>query len=245
LMVIIRPPFWETWWFDALLLFAVLIGLYALYRYRINQLLQLQMVRNEISKDLHDDVGSTLSSISILSQVARDKMREGHQEQSSSIMTKINSYAQEMVEKMGDIVWAVNAGNESIEDIGQRLKNAFLETAGSRGIQMQFQIDPILEKRILPVQVRKNIYLICKEALNNAIKYSDCHNIIVGFKLHGSRMVIGIEDDGNGFDLRTVSRGNGLGNMRERAGEIRGEFTIDSATTGTRVNLSLAIPNSR
>ena len=245
LILIIQPPFWQTWWFKTGIALIVGLLLYALYRYRINQILKLQNVRNEISKDLHDDVGSTLSSISILSQVAKDKMDEGQHEQSSSIMSKINNYSQEMVEKMGDIVWAVNAGNDNIQDIIQRLKNSFMQTTASKGMQLQFFSDPAFEKLILPIQVRKNMYLICKEAINNAIKYADCTQISVSFKMTATDAELCIADDGKGFDPMVHVYGNGLANMRARATEIKGNLIIDSVTAGTTIKLLVHVPRNR
>ncbi len=243
--LIIHPPFWQTWWFEVLLVLIVAAGLYLLYRYWISQLLQLQKVRNEISKDLHDDVGSTLSSISILSQVAKDKMTEGMQEQSLTIMSKINSYSQEMVEKMGDIVWAVNASHENMGDIIRRLKNSFVETAASKGIQLQFSIDPGIEKGGFSIQVRKNVFLICKEAINNAVKYSECRNIAVNLSLLAGIMELHVADNGQGFDPDLRRNGNGLANMRARAAEMNAAINIDSGGEGTRILIRVPVPRFR
>lgn len=245
LVIIITPPFWQTWWFRLLVLSVIAISLYLLYRYRVNQILQMQYMRNEISKDLHDDVGSTLSSISILSQVAKDKMAEGQQEQSSTIMSKINTSAQEMVEKMGDIVWAVNSRKDSIQDVILRLKNAFLETCVSREIQLVFYCDPVLEKRTMSMQIRKNMYLISKEAINNAIKYSEGNNIAISFSMNPQGMELKIADNGKGFDPIDRIWGNGLSNMKIRADEMNAILKIKSAPEGTEVVLNLSIPKNR
>jgi len=245
LFIVIKPPFWKTWWFETLIGLGLAIILYALYRYRINQLLKFQLVRNEISKDLHDDVGSTLSSISILSQVAKNKMQEGQQEQSASIMSKINSYSQEMVEKMGDIVWAVHPGNDSIKDIIPRLKFFFIETCTSKDIQLHFYSDPGIEKKILPMQARKNIYLICKEAINNATKYADCRKISLEFRIIDQSIEISITDDGIGFDAIASTPGNGLTNMQARASEMKGTLTLLSRKGKTSVVLKMPVPRIR
>jgi ligand-binding sensor domain-containing protein len=245
LFIFIHPPFWQTLWFRLTISLFIGLLLYGLYRYRINQLLQLQIVRNEISKDLHDDVGSTLSSISILSQVAKNKLLEGHEEESSSIMTKINSYSQEMVEKMGDIVWAVNPGNDTIKDIIPRLNFFFIETCSSKGILLQFSTDSAVEKRILSMQGRKNIYLICKEAINNAIKYSDCRRILVEIRQVGYRFEISISDDGKGFDTMAPRQGNGLTNIQIRAAELKGVLELFSMAGHTSVIIRFPVPKIR
>jgi ligand-binding sensor domain-containing protein/two-component sensor histidine kinase len=245
IVVIITPPFWQTAWFRILVISALIISLYLLYRYRVNQIFQMQHMRNEISKDLHDDVGSTLSSISILSQVAKNKIGEGEEEQSSSIMTRINNSAQEMVEKMGDIVWAVNSRNDSFQDLIVRLRTAFLETCVSRSIRLYFTCDAMLEKRTIPMQIRKNIYLICKEAINNAIKYSGGDQIHVSFSVRYAGMEIMIADNGKGLGPEKLGEGNGLLNMRSRAEEMKALIKIQSTENGVSVILDMNIPKNR
>ncbi len=245
LTFIIAPPFWQTLWFRFLIITALVVSLYLLYKYRVNQILRVQHMRNEISKDLHDDVGSTLSSISILSQVAKNKMEEGEQEQSSSIMSRINNSSQEMVEKIGDIVWAVNSHNDNMQDIIVKLRNTFLETCVSRNIHLSFSCDPSLEKRITSMQIRKNIYLICKEAINNAIKYSGGTRIVVSFSIISGEMVLIVTDNGNGFDPDRSKSGNGLLNMQTRADEMKGRLKFISAENGLSVVLTMAIPKNR
>jgi len=243
--IVITPPFWQTVWFRVLILLSVAAAAYWFYRYRVGQLLQMQQIRNEISKDLHDDVGSTLSSISILSQVAKDKIQEGNQDQSSNIMVKINNYAQEMVEKMGDIVWAVNSRNDSIQDLIQRLNLAFVEPCISKGIELTFQCNPLLEKRVMSMQFRKNIFLICKEALNNAVKYSEADKISVAFTITFPGMEMQITDNGKGFDPTIKGRGNGLSNIQGRAMDLKATLVISSNDDGTSVVLRASIPKNR
>ncbi|HVM89896.1 MAG TPA: triple tyrosine motif-containing protein [Puia sp.] len=245
LVLIIHPPFWTTWWFELLLVIGLAAILYFFYRYRINQLLRVQSVRNAISKDLHDDVGATLSSITILSKVANDKINDGLQEQSSAILSKINSYSEDMVEKMGDIVWAVNSSHESVSDILSRLKNFFVETAASKNIHMEFSIGTELEKKNLPMNIRRNIYLICKEAINNAMKYAFCSTIKVALQMEEKMLKLDISDNGVGFDQNTVKNGNGLSNMKARAAEMKAILEISSTPAGTHLSIRLPIPRFR
>ena len=245
LVLIIHPPFWATWWFELMIALVFAGLLYFLYRYRINQLLRLQLMRNTISKDLHDDVGATLSSITILSKVANDKMNDGLKEQSSAILSKINSYSEEMVEKMGDIVWAVNSSHESVSDILYRLKNFFVETAASKNIHLEFSISPELQKKNLPMYIRRNIYLICKEAINNAIKYAFCSTIKLAFQMEDKIMKLDIADDGIGFDQTKATNGNGLSNIKARAAEMKASVNISSGTRGTQLSLAVPLPRFR
>jgi signal transduction histidine kinase len=225
--------------------FIVFLGLFGFYRYRLAQLLKLQSIRNEISKDLHDDIGSTLSSITVLSEVARSKMQEGQQEQSISVLGKINSYSLEMVEKMSDIVWAVNSGNDHLEDLIQRIKKASAETCSLKNIKLNFEVDENFKKLLLPIASRRNIYLICRESINNAIKHAECDLIELIFKIHSGMIEIMIRDNGKGFDTLKENTGNGLKNIQFRVLEINGKASIYSKPNNTMIVVQIPVPKIR
>ena len=241
LAIVIDPPFWQTAWFRFLLVAAITLFLYGLYRYRINQLLKWQAMRNEISKDLHDDLGATLGSISILSEVARDKVESGDQDQTRSLLARISSHSREMVEKMNDIVWAINPKNENLERMIQRLSDFSLETCASKDIRLKFHADENVLKRTLSMEAKRNIYLVVKEAMNNAIRHADCHQLTVTFKSFAGSLEIAIADDGAGFDPRSVRNGNGLVNMESRVKEMKGSLSIRSENKNTTVALKIPL----
>jgi ligand-binding sensor domain-containing protein/two-component sensor histidine kinase len=241
LWIVIRPPFWQTWWFKSLVVAAIMLLLYGLYKYRINQMLKLQAVRNEISKDLHDDLGATLGSINILSEVAKDKIESGDQGQTYSLLTKISNHSQKMAEMMSDIVWAINPQNENLEKVIHRLSDFGVETCALKDIQLEFKTDEISLKRALSMEAIKNIYLIVKEAMNNAIRHADCHQLTVTFKSVPAGLEISITDDGAGFDPRLIKNGNGLINMESRVKEMKGSITIQSENKNTHVELNIPI----
>ncbi|HTQ29459.1 MAG TPA: two-component regulator propeller domain-containing protein [Puia sp.] len=242
LLIVILPPFWQTWWFKCLLVGVVLILLYGLYRYRINQLLKMQAMRNDISKDLHDDVGATLGSISILSEVARHNMQSGSRDQAYSLLVKISNNAKEMVDKMSDIVWAINPKNENLQRIVQRLTEFGLEPCTSKSIRMEIHADESSLRHVLPMEAVKNIYLLVKEAMNNAIKHADCKNLSVSFTCISSVLHISIADDGKGFDPQKIKHGNGLVNMESRVKEMKGDMSIRSDEKNTTVVFRMPIP---
>ncbi len=239
--IIIHPPFWQTWWFRLGLVLATGLLLYGWYRYRINQLLHWQAMRNEISRDLHDDLGATLGSISLLSEVAKQRMEGGDRDQAYSFLTKISSHSREMVEKMSDIVWAINPKNENVEKIIQRLINFGQATCASRDIQFEIKADDPAMRQPLSMDSIRNIYLIVKEAMHNAIRHSGCNRLLVSFKSVPAGLQISVEDDGKGFDPGMIKRGNGLSNMELRIGELRGSLTIRSESGGTLVGLKIPL----
>ena len=240
--IFIASPFWQTWWFKFLVATIIITLLYLLYRYRINQLVKMQVMRNEISKDLHDDLGSTLGSINILIEVAKNKMDSGLRDQTFSVLTKISNNAREMIDKMSDIVWAINPKNENLDKIINRLTDLSMETCTSKGVRLEFKTDETALKMILPMETMKNIYLIVKEAMNNAIKHSNCEHLTVSFKSIPKGLNISIADDGKGFDPEKIKYGNGLINMESRANEMKGNFNIQSVNKITIVSLTVPIP---
>jgi ligand-binding sensor domain-containing protein len=245
LKIMISPPFWQSWWFITLSILTGLLILYCLYRYRINELIRIQTIRNRISRDLHDDLGATLSSISVLSAVAKDNLEMGSREESYSLLNKINNYSREMVDKMRDIVWAINPVNDSLENLIQRLKNYSAELCNGRELFVQYLVDDLFTNIAVPMNARKNIYLICKEAIHNAAVHSKCAEIQVLFSASSSQINVEISDNGCGFNQKEGFTGNGLVNMGSRAKEINGKLTIHSSDSGTKVLLLLFVPHIR
>ena len=245
IQLIIVPPFWRTAWFYSLVI--VLIGslLYFLYRYRIGQILKMQAMRNKISKDLHDDLGATLSSIAVLSEIARNSIQRGSPQQSFPMLEKISTYSRDMVDKMRDIVWAINPSNDSLENIVKRLQAYSTEACGEKGIHFSLQLEHDFVNQAVPMSMRKDLYLICKEAVHNAVIHSGCSRIFALFDASAGFIHVTIADNGKGFDPHGLISGNGLNNMRSRAAEMRASLVIIPGEPGTIVELRLAVPKIR
>lgn len=247
-IIYIKPPFWKTWWFY--IMCALVLGLmaYGIYRYRINELLKRQAIRNKIAQDLHDNVGSTLSSISVYSQVAKIYKQQEKSEALRETLEKISSTSSEMISEMNDIVWAINPRNDNMEKILQRMESFARPLLSAQQIQFHFQYDAIVKQLVLEMTKRKNFYLIFKEAVNNAVKYAGCKNIWVNIHYRHHQLQLTVEDDGKGFDAGKVTTantlaGNGLQNMQLRTREMKGTISIESeADAGTKVNLLIPIP---
>ena len=143
-----------------------------------------------------------------------------------------------MLDKMSDIVWSLNVENDSFEQLMGKLRSYALTMTNAKNIAFQFYIDPGIQGRRLDIKLRKNIYMITKEAINNAIKYADCSaiGVILSSKPKGAELTI--TDNGKGFNKDMVNKGNGLSNMQKRAKEMRGSFEIDTARgEGTRIRV--------
>lgn len=232
--VTILPPWYLTWWFRAALAITVAGLLYALYRFRLHHALKLERMRNRIAQDLHDEIGSNLSTISIFSKMVMKK--EGMA--GSPMLDKIHGYANTSMEAMSDIVWMINARNDRFENIIVHMRSHAAELLEARNIALHMQFDEKLDAVRLEMEARKNFYLIFKEALNNIVKYADCKNVWLEMKLQSGVILLKIRDDGKGFDSTSSNGGNGLVNMKKRAEFLKGRLLLDSAVgSGTRVEL--------
>lgn len=241
--LIITPPWWGTWWFRIIALVAFLGALYGFYRYRLAQALKVALVRDRIARDLHDEIGSTLSSVALFSEVAmRESGTAGGPR--SAMLTRISQSTSQMLESMNDIVWAVNSKHDDLQLVVQRMQEFAARMAEAGGFELVFTNGlPEGEQPLTMVQ-RKNLYLVFKEAVNNAAKYSGCKTLTVRLHRDRSHLVLEVADDGAGFDpsvngrSRSGGGGNGLGNMRSRAKEMDGELAVRSTPgEGTVVEL--------
>lgn len=235
----ILPPFWQTWWFLSLVGLSVLLIFYFFYRYRIQQALNLEKLRNKISLDLHDDIGSTLSSISILSEMA---IRQNKEAATTAMLREIKENSISLMDKMDDIVWSINPENDSIENLFLRIKTFATRLFEAKEIAYRIEIENNLRKVKLPMQNRQNIYLVMKEAINNLVKYSDCTEAEINVGLMGDKLNITITDNGKGFDKKNIVSGNGIHSMNKRAKEMSANLEIKSVEgKGTMIILSLKI----
>ena len=239
--VTIVPPFWQTWWFISAVILLLLAAVYSFYRYRLNEVLKIQAVRNKIASDLHDDVGSTLSSIRMYSSIVNNQVKESHP-QSAELLNKISSNSEEMIENMSDIVWMIKPGNDDFKSIEDRMLNFANERCTPADINFEFNKEPSTDVMQISMEMRRDIYLIFKEAVNNAVKYSGCHNIRVALTLQNQKLQVRISDDGNGFNTATVKNGNGLSNMQKRTATHKGTFQINAAICeGTEIIVSFPL----
>ncbi len=232
---VIATPFYYTWWFIGLCLaFIAALG-YAFYRYRIAQLMKLQAIRNKIARDLHDDIGSTLGSISVFSEAAKQLLQQKNEERTRVMLGKIGDTSREMIDNMSDIVWSVNPKNDTAKHLVERMRVFAGDLVASSEIQLNFNSDAHAEDVKLTMEQRKNIFLIFKETVYNTIKYSGGKNLYIDIKRDHKNLLLTIKDDGTGFDVNNYKskNGNGLKNMRHRAEEVGAKLEIESSAQGT------------
>jgi signal transduction histidine kinase len=250
---VITAPWWQSWWAIAGAIFfsiAFVAGILRLYYHgkfkrrleKQKALLEKQQAiekeRTRIATDMHDDLGAGLSRIKFLSETIGIKK---HQLQPiEEDINKIREYSHEMIDKMGEIVWALNEKNDSLTDLLSYTRSYTVEYLSQNGIHCSVDSPEFLPAGFVSGEIRRNIFLTVKEALHNIVKHSQANNAWINIKAEKD-LVVTIKDDGIGFDEKnTRAFSNGIYNMKKRMKDINGilEITHDK---GTLVKLTVPL----
>ncbi|GGD49567.1 hypothetical protein GCM10011514_12160 [Emticicia aquatilis] len=222
------------------ILFAIISIVLIINRNKYKKLEAEQRLRNQIAADLQDEIGSTLSSISILSEIVALQQKKG--DSKLQIMQQVSNDSREVIDKMDDIIWTINPSNDDFSNLETRLKSFAIPLLESKDIDFKFKFSTELENIKIDMSKRRDIYLILKEAINNLVKYSQCKNAQIEVFLENSKINFKISDDGIGFDTNEASLRNGLKNMKMRAEKIGAIFSLNSEIgKGTQVILAVSI----
>lgn len=248
LEIVIRIPFWQSLWFRFLLLL-LLLGvayyfstLYLDYKIRHEKLKlekeqAVDQERARISSDMHDDLGSGLSTIRLLSEIAKRKIQDTSQTRE---IERISEAAGELVDKMSEIIWAMNSSNDSLENLIAYMRSFAADFLEHAHITHQFYIPESIPNIKLSGGTRRNIYLAVKESLHNVVKHAQATEVVIQIEMH-KNMTIMIKDNGKGFDQEKVRLfGNGLKNIQKRMQAVGGQADITSHN-GTIVLLDIPL----
>jgi ligand-binding sensor domain-containing protein len=236
----VGTPWYKAWWFWLLCAIVFFYTIYAVYRYRVNQIKKLHIIRENISNDLHDDIGSTLSSITVMSNLLKQKI-ETNPEQSAALASQIEDSGRQMIYAMSDIVWSIKPGNDTLEQLINRLReymNIMLE-----GTMEDYAL--ITEGNIssapIDMYLRRDIYLTCKEIIHNTAKYAEANSLVMRISTNGG-VHIHSKDDGKGFDFERVKKGNGLNNIFMRVQANKGTVNcITAPGSGTEWDIHIPL----
>jgi ligand-binding sensor domain-containing protein/two-component sensor histidine kinase len=235
----INPPFYRTWWFASLMMLFIIALIYSIYRYRVSQLLKLQKMRDHISRDLHDDIGSSLTNIAIMNEMAIQEKRKGGDPE--KILGQSAEDIHEVISSLSDIVWNVNPAYDDLKYLLARMRWYASELLENTEIIYKMEIEEPDEKISMNMAQRRDFYLIFKESLNNLVKYSNASKAEISIRIENDSVVMMISDDGNGFEPERIEFGNGLKNMKQRTEAWRGSFTLKSRP-GQGTELVFIIP---
>ncbi|HEX9656405.1 MAG TPA: two-component regulator propeller domain-containing protein [Bacteroidota bacterium] len=241
LRLTIAPPFWQTWWFRVLFVAVLAVLLYSIYRFRVRRVLLIEGLRRGIAQDLHDDVGTNLSAIVLSSQMMQRKFSLPKAAQTE--LQEVREVASRTQDLMRDIVWMLNPENDSLNVFLEKMKQEASRLL--KEIPYQFHVSGVQSESTMDLVVKRNIFLIYKEALNNIIRHSDATRVEISVARDDSILSLEIMDNGKGFDPQAETGGNGLQNMRTRSDHIAGTIDINGAPgSGTTIRLKMKIARS-
>jgi signal transduction histidine kinase len=254
LAVTVQPQFWQTWWFRAAVILGFLGIVATVVRYLATQKLQRQLQalkqqealekeRSRIARDLHDQLGANLTQVALLGDmVEADKNSPA---EVASHAEQISYTARDTTHALDEIVWAVNPSNDTLDGLITYACKYAQEYLAVAGLRYRAEVPPQLPAVIIPPEVRHNVFLAFKEAVNNIVKHAQAAEARIRLRLRADNFIVEIEDDGRGIigaDANAAQTRNGLRNMRKRMEEIHGEFSIAGGPKGgTIVRLKIPI----
>jgi ligand-binding sensor domain-containing protein/signal transduction histidine kinase len=231
----ILAPIWQRWWMRLLLLLAASLVLYSLYRYRMAQLLEVERLRTRIATDLHDDIGSSLSQIALLSEVVQ---RRPAGENSARPLSDIADLSRELVDSMSDIVWAIDPEQDRLGNLTHRMRRFANDLFSQNGSRVRIDVPSENQNPPLDADIRRQVFLVFKESLHNAVRHSGCTEVDLQLRLADGWLELFIADNGKGFDQERTGHGHGLASMRRRSEHLGGALVVESAPgLGTKVRL--------
>jgi signal transduction histidine kinase len=252
LSLTLNPPFWKTSWFLAGLIALITLATAIVvrkinsirYRRRILALEQqnaIEKERHRISKDLHDDLGASLTRISIMSDLAKNENVSA--ENKSQWLGQIADTSRDVMEEMSQIIWALNPRNDNMEGLIAYLRRFSFEYLEPSGVNCSFELPERIPAFALSVEIRRNVYLTVRESLHNVVKHSGASEVKIRIDAADHELVISIKDNGTGFDPENLKfQGNGLVNMKKRLNDIGGIFCLSSvADQGTEIVLTVPL----
>jgi two-component sensor histidine kinase len=229
----VQAPLWRRWWFLAALTVLLATGVVILYNYRVRHLLAMERLRTRIATDLHDDIGASLTQISILSELAR-------RGSASQVLLDIADIARGVVAEMSDIVWAVNPRHDRFEDLVHRMRRFASDVLGGADIELTFETEKLPPGLNVPLEARRPLYLIFKEAVNNVARHSSATETTIRLDHH--QLIMIVEDYGCGFDPELHYSGEGLASIARRMRSLGGSAAWDSRPgAGTRFTAALPL----
>jgi ligand-binding sensor domain-containing protein/signal transduction histidine kinase len=236
----IASPFWQRWWFQGSLLLIISAVAYGLHRLRLSKLIAVERVRTRIASDLHDDIGAGLTRVGILSELV---LRSPDGASVTSPVARIAALSRELGASMNDIVWSAHPGKDRVRDLTQRMRRQAAELFTACDIDFRFQSPEYDSDRLLNPEIRREVFLIFKEAVNNIVRHAQCTTALIDISIDDHLLVLVVSDDGRGFRTESVQDGNGLESMRRRARHLGADLAIRSGE-GSGSTVVLRVPVS-
>ena len=240
--ITITPPFWQTWWFR-IIAFLLLAGvLYAIHKYRLNKLLEVERTRVRIARDLHDDVSATLTGMVYFSDAIDREVGDKKTPTLKKLISLIHESATNVQESMSDIIWSINPENDKWEIILPKFRRYASDLCESKAIGYKIDIPGTVPVKPLDMERRRNFWLIFKEMITNAVKHSGCSELIISISFSDSKLNLVVSDNGKGFDPDELTEGNGVKNIQSRSKVLDGEVQLSTSPgKGTKWELYIIV----
>jgi ligand-binding sensor domain-containing protein/two-component sensor histidine kinase len=231
------PHYWETWWFRPVLGVAAALVLTLLYRSRVTRLRDIERLRIQIAANLHDDVGARLTKVAMVTELVDRETKDDHPNKPH--VRNIFRTIREITQAMDEIVWTINPKNDTLDNLANYILQYAQDYFQDTGVSCRLDVPAQLPDRPLSTEVRHNLFMAVKEALNNALKHAEASEVRIGLAAVDGGMTITVTDNGRGFLIdQARSKGNGLENMRHRLAQIGGRLVLESTPgSGTRIRL--------
>jgi len=239
----ILPPIWFRWWFITCAVAILTAIAFWAYRYRVTRLLEIANMRTRIATDLHDDIGANLTRISILSEVAKQQFGDGNSDNRNPL-SAIADIARESVTSMSDIVWSISPDADNLRDLVRKMRQHADEVFTLRDIELEFKASGVEQELKLGANVRRDVLLIFKEAVNNAARHSHCSRVRIDFSAAPHHLSLRIADNGSGFDQQSENVGRGLSSMNRRAEKLGSRLSVETKA-GKGTTISFEVPLTR
>jgi ligand-binding sensor domain-containing protein len=214
--IIVDPPFWKTWWFYSLIALVIAGLLYWLDNERIKRKTAILAMRNNIADDLHHDINETLGHITILSEMAKLKADRGEPDQSKEFINQIHTKSQSMTQAMGDILWSIDPGNDSMESFMLRFREYINALKSQYNVQVELRSEKKAEDLQLKMKTRNDIFWLFKNSIAGVVKAGACH-CHIHITNEKSNLVYTIEFDTDGINVNQL---NTLGEQSELSGKL-------------------------
>ncbi len=226
--IIITPPFWQTWWFRTLSLIFLAFILFALHKYRLNKLLEVERTRLRIARDLHDDVSATITGMVYFSDAIDKEVGDAKTPMLQKLITLIRESAFSVQESMSDIIWSINPENDKWEIILPKFRRFASDLCESKGINYNIEIPEVISVKPLDMERRRNLWLVFKEIVTNAVKHSECNELKISITFQENKLKLIVSDNGKGFDVKKNTEGNGVKNIQTRSKALNGHIDLIS-----------------
>ncbi len=241
LALLVRPQLWQTWWFK-LTLFALpaLVFVWA-YRTRVRRLREIEQLRIRIASDLHDDVGSRLTKVAMITEQVERETAAAPPQLHIQLIARTT---RDIIRAMDEIVWTINPKNDTLDNLANYIFHYAQEYFQNTGVRCRLDLPPSLPEHTLSTEYRHSLFMAVKEALNNILKHAGAGEARIRLAVADRRLTIAISDNGRGFAADRVHPGSdGLVNMRERLRQVSGSLRLESAADrGTTITMEAPLP---